>query len=313
MATPSRPQASTSKPFPVITLVLIAVNCVIFVFPESWGRDPAVVYRYSMIAREVALGYKLTTDDHGCIKDATGLPDFHVGLPVFEGMQGGCCGVIGPHDVGCVDPENAERFRYRTISPWTTMFTSMFLHASWLHLLGNMVFLYVFGSIVESVLGRWKFLLLYIAAGLLSGLGSALLVWSWPKLGLKSAEAIIPSLGASGAIAGIIGSYLALHPKADIRVPVPIGGLLIPLGKQPGWMGWIFAGAWGGWEVYTAVTAGAFAHGANHLAHIAGFAAGILLVLMEEDRDAYALLGALYVLSLLWPIVREYFINRWGT
>ena len=151
-----------------------------------------------------------------------------------------------------------------------------------------------FGSIVESVLDWWNYLLLYLAAGLLSSFGSGLIVWAvWH---LKSAQAITPGLGASGAIAGVIGSYLALHPKARIRVPIPIGPFLIPLRKQPGWVGWIFAALWGGNETYTALIGNGLAGGVNHLAHVAGFAAGILLIVMDES--AQTIFIALYVLAM---------------
>src|SRR5262249_41006174 len=148
-----------------------------------------------------------------------------------------------------VSAQMAGEFQYRSLSPWTTLFTSMFLHQSWMHLIGNMLFLVCFGSIVETNLGSGRFLALYIAAGLLSGLGAALIVWADPQLGLKAVAAIVPSVGASGAIAGVMGAYLALHPRDAVYIPVPVGSLVIP-SKTSAWVGWLFAGLWGGWEVY---------------------------------------------------------------
>jgi membrane associated rhomboid family serine protease len=109
----------------------------------------------------------------------------------------------------------------------------------------------------------------------------------------------------------VIGSYLALHPRADIRIPVPFGPLLVPLARQPAWVGWMFAAAWAGNEVFTALTAGAFAGGVNHLAHLAGFAAGILLVALHESANI--IFVALYLFPTAWPLLREFLINRWGT
>lgn len=310
---PAQPKsivAANSRP--TVTLVLIAINCLVFVFGESRGQNAAVVFRYSMIPREVMTGYKLTVDSDNCIHDQ--VPSSTFQLPAAEnrqsqGMGGNFVVTPGPHDVGCVSADVASEFRYRTVSPSTTLLTNLFLHEGWWHLIGNMLFLYIFGSIVESVLGWWKYLLLYLAAGLLSGFGSGLIVWAvWH---LKSAQAVTPGLGASGAIAGVIGSYLALHPKARIRVPIPIGPFLIPLRKQPGWVGWIFAGLWGGNETYTALIGNGLAGGVNHLAHVAGFAAGILLIVMHES--AQTIFIVLYVLAMAWPLLREFLINRWGT
>lgn len=198
-------------------------------------------------------GYKLTVDSGNCIHDRLESSTFQLPTPEawqFHGLNGNFTVAPGPRDVGCVSADFAAALRYRTISPFTTLFTNMFLHEGWWHLIGNMLFLYIFGSIVESVIGPWKYLLLYVAAGLISGFGSALLVWAiWH---LKSMQAITPELGASGAIAGVLGSYLALHPRANIRIPVPGGTVLVPLSKQPGWVGWIFAALWGSNEIFVA-------------------------------------------------------------
>jgi membrane associated rhomboid family serine protease len=301
-----------ARPFPIITLILIAINCIVFVFGESSGRNPSVVFRYSMIPREIMTGYKLTVDNDNCIHDQVQASAFRLPVPEstqYRGLGSDLVIAPGPHDVGCVPPDVAAEFRYRTLSPATTLFTNMFLHEGWWHLIGNMLFLYIFGSIVESVIGPWKYLLLYLSAGLLSGFGSALIVWAvWH---LKSAQAITPGLGASGAIAGIIGSYLALHPKARISIPIPVGPILIPLGKQPGWVGWIFATLWGGNEIRTAVMGNGLAGGVNHLAHVAGFGAGILLVVMHESAQTIFII--LYLIPMTWPLLREFLINRWGT
>jgi membrane associated rhomboid family serine protease len=96
---------------------------------------------------------------------------------------------------------------------WTTLFTSQFLHGSWLHLISNMVYLWVFGNKVEDRLGHFKYLIFYLSCGVLA----ALCQW---LIGMNSA---IPSLGASGAIAGILGAYILWFPQARITTLVFLG------------------------------------------------------------------------------------------
>ncbi|HLO87620.1 MAG TPA: rhomboid family intramembrane serine protease [Nostocaceae cyanobacterium] len=98
-------------------------------------------------------------------------------------------------------------------SEWTTLFTSQFLHGSWLHLISNMVYLWVFGNNIEDRLGHFKYLFFYLSCGALA----ALCQWF---IGMNST---IPSLGASGAIAGILGAYLLWFPQARITTLVFLG------------------------------------------------------------------------------------------
>ncbi|HEU68404.1 MAG TPA: rhomboid family intramembrane serine protease, partial [Candidatus Acetothermia bacterium] len=95
---------------------------------------------------------------------------------------------------------------------WFTILTSMFLHGGWLHLLGNMLYLWIFGDNIEAALGRWRFLLFY----LLAGAGGALLQAA------VSPRSTVPIIGASGAIAGVLGAYLILFPWARVLTVVPL-------------------------------------------------------------------------------------------
>jgi membrane associated rhomboid family serine protease len=94
---------------------------------------------------------------------------------------------------------------------WLTLFTSQFLHAGFLHIAGNMLFLWVFGNNVEDKLGHVRFLIFYLACGVLAGLSQ----WFF------SAYSVVPSLGASGAIAGVMGAYVLRFPQAEILTLVP--------------------------------------------------------------------------------------------
>jgi membrane associated rhomboid family serine protease len=108
---------------------------------------------------------------------------------------------------------------------WTTLLTSQFLHGGWLHLISNMVFLWVFGNNIEDRLGHFKYLIFYLACGALA----ALCQWG---VGMNSA---IPSLGASGAISGILGAYLIRFPQARI-VTLAFLGIFITTIKIPAWI-----------------------------------------------------------------------------
>lgn len=146
------------------------------------------------------------------------------------------------------------------------LFSSQFLHGGWIHLLGNMLFLWVFGNNIEDALGRLRFIPFYLTVGVAAGLAQA----------FSSPSSDIPVIGASGAISGILGAYLVLYPrKRVLTVVLPL--FFLPF-KLPAWL-WlaiylglqfIFLGG--------AATADDGEGGVAYLAHIGGFIAGALLI-----------------------------------
>jgi membrane associated rhomboid family serine protease len=154
--------------------------------------------------------------------------------------------------------------------------TGMFLHASWLHVLGNMLFLWIFGNNVEDVMGRLRFLVFYLAAGYAAALAQA-----WVTLHYAgTAAASIPNVGASGAIAGVLGAYLILLPHARVVtllfgfLPVPISALFF-LGF------WFVFQLWqGGFSLTHPDTGG----GVAFMAHVGGFLFGVLTVRLFQVR-----------------------------
>ena len=96
------------------------------------------------------------------------------------------------------------------VPPWATVFTSMFLHGGWLHLGGNMLYLWIFGNNVEDSMTRPRYLLFYLLSGVAAALAQS----------LASPQSEVPMVGASGAIAGVLGSYLIMHPRANVRVAI---------------------------------------------------------------------------------------------
>ncbi|MEO8275276.1 MAG: rhomboid family intramembrane serine protease [Thermoanaerobaculia bacterium] len=152
------------------------------------------------------------------------------------------------------------------------LFAALFLHGGWLHLLGNMAFLAVFGDDVEVKLGTRKFLLLYAGSGLVATLAQ---IAAGPR-------STLPLLGASGAIAGVLGSFLVLFPKARLAGVLPLGCLIIPMKSRA----FLFIPFWFLLQLYGALSAppGSAVGGVAWYAHLAGFATGPLLLALLRRR-----------------------------
>ncbi|OEJ93442.1 rhomboid family intramembrane serine protease [Streptomyces thermolilacinus] len=164
---------------------------------------------------------------------------------------------VGPSGPGCVvAPPDYDK------SPPLSVLTAMFLHGGWAHLIGNMLFLWVFGDNVEDRLGKARYLLFYGLCGYAATYGFA----------LADPDSPTPLIGASGAVAGVLGAYLVLYPRARVWALVPFL-ILLPL-RLPAWS------VLGLWFVLQAVFSyGAGVSGAGtvaYLAHVVGFAVGML-------------------------------------
>lgn len=146
---------------------------------------------------------------------------------------------------------------------WFTAFTSMFLHGGWMHLIGNMLFLWIYGDNMEDVLGPVRFLLFYLASGLAA---VALQVGADPG-------SIVPMVGASGAIAGVMGGYLLLFPKAriDIFFFFIVFFRIIPV------RAWIVLGIWLALQIFGGFSVPTDRGGVAYFAHLGGFAGGLLM------------------------------------
>jgi len=160
------------------------------------------------------------------------------------------------------------------------LFTAMFLHGGWLHLIGNMWYLWIFGDNVEDRLGHFRYLLFYLFCGLAAG---AAHVWFNP-------DSTLPSLGASGAIAGVLSGYLISYPRARVRVLIPLF-LFWPVVDIPALF---FLGIWFIQQFFYGVASlGVSAYqtgGVAWWAHVGGFVSGAVLVLLmspKRYRPAY--------------------------
>lgn len=158
----------------------------------------------------------------------------------------------------------------------TGLFTSMFLHGGLLHLAGNMLFLWIFGDNVEDALGHGRYLLFYLGSGVMAAL----------LQGLFATTSLVPLIGASGAIAGVLGAYFVLYPHARVVTIVPLF-LLFPLVEVPAFLFllvWFLLQFWQGSASLLASGGSAASGGVAWWAHVGGFAAGIALLLLLKPR-----------------------------
>jgi len=156
----------------------------------------------------------------------------------------------------------------------TPLFASMFLHGGWLHLAGNMLFLFVFGRSIEDRFGHWRFFLLYFLGGLTGSLLHIVL----------NADSLVPSIGASGAVAGVLGAYFITYPRARITTLVPIlfffWMVQIPALALLGY--WFLLQFLSGFQMQAIESA--TQGGVAWWAHVGGFAAGFVLALLFRPK-----------------------------
>jgi membrane associated rhomboid family serine protease len=215
-----------------VTAALIAVNLVAWFLLQGAGSARALaasVCNLGLIAGELTLS-----------------------LPVGAGFE------MGDNLVCVTDPGPQVAH----------IFTSMFLHGSWMHLLGNMWFLWLFGNNIEDSMTRVRFLVFY----LLCGIAAALLQVA------ADPGSIVPMVGASGAISGVMGAYLVLYPRVRVFTLVPLGFMLTSV-ALPAWVMLLY---WAGIQFLSGVTTmgGEATGGVAFWAHIGGFVAGVVLVLL---------------------------------
>jgi membrane associated rhomboid family serine protease len=155
-----------------------------------------------------------------------------------------------------------------TLHPYIlTTLTSMFMHGSWTHILGNMLFLWIFGNNIEDYLGHGKYLLFYLLGGVVAALVHL----------LSGPSSLVPTIGASGAIAAIMGAYFFLYPRAKVQTLVFF--IFITTVRLPAW---IFLGVWFVMQLFEGTFGGA--QGVAVWAHVGGFLFGVLVAWMASRR-----------------------------
>jgi len=150
-----------------------------------------------------------------------------------------------------------------SLPAWSTIFSSMFVHGSFWHLAGNMLYLWIFGNNIEDAMGHARFILFYF----LSGIAAAL------TMAFMDPASALPMVGASGAISGVLGAYMLLYPRARITVVVPVLIILYPLRLSAVWV----VGVWFAMQLINATLSTPDSPGVAWWAHVGGFAAGMVL------------------------------------
>ncbi|TVQ00883.1 MAG: rhomboid family intramembrane serine protease [Planctomycetaceae bacterium] len=170
--------------------------------------------------------------------------------------------------LGMIVQERMQVLAPSAINPWMTILTCMFLHGGWMHFLGNMWFLFIFGDNVEDRFGHLGYLLLYLG----TGIAAAVSHWA------TDMNSPIPTIGASGAIAGVMGAYALLYPHARVMTVLPIF-IFLHFFVLPAP---VFLGIWFVFQMVSGVAAGSGSTGVAWWAHIGGFIAGALLALVVK-------------------------------
>ncbi len=221
--------------FPYVTVVLIAINAFVYVVPQGMGTNESFTMAFSTVPKEIVTGKDVVTE--GRIVEQQ-LPDGRVARGQMPGLEP------------------------TPISVYITLLTSMFMHGGIAHILGNMWFLWIFGDNIEEDMGHMRYVAFYLLCGLLASLAHVF-VSAWGE----SAE--IPSLGASGAISGVMGAYLLLHPRRQVTVI-----LFRILTQVPGY---VAVGIWFAFQILSSMLGGLSGSGVAYAAHIGGFVAGVAL------------------------------------
>jgi len=160
------------------------------------------------------------------------------------------------------------------VTPYMSLFTSMFLHGGFMHLLGNMLFLWIFGNNIEEAMGRVRFLVFYLLTGLAASLAHAFV----------NPQSTLPSIGASGAISGVLGAYVLLYPRARVLTLVFLGFFVRLMYIPAGFM----LGIWFVLQLLSGSMSGqGNGGGVAFWAHIGGFVAGLLLVGLFKRREVH--------------------------
>lgn len=148
--------------------------------------------------------------------------------------------------------------------PWASIFTSMFMHGGWMHLISNMLYLWIFGNNVEDAMGHQRFLFFYLACGVVAVFAQV----------LPDPQSVVPMIGASGAISGVLGAYLLLYPHAKVLVAIPLG-IFFYTTRIPAGFVLVF---WFVMQLISSYMEGGQQGGVAFGAHLGGFLAGMFLI-----------------------------------
>jgi len=221
---------------PLVNYLLIAVNIFVFIFFQGLGANEKFMYAFSTVPAEIVSGKDIVTEDQ-----------------LYE------------------DPSTGQRFsvsglQQTPISVYITLITSMFMHGGIAHIFGNMLFLMIFGDNIENRIGHLRYLIFYLVCGIIASLSHVFISVS------VGSGTLIPSLGASGAISGVLGGYLLLFPKRRVRVIMFYQMMEVPA--------IVAIGIWFAFQLINGIgiLGGQEGGGVAYGAHVGGFVTGLFLI-----------------------------------
>jgi len=226
--------------FPIVNYAIIAANILVFLVFQQLGTNSNFTYAFSTVPLEIITGRDVVTASRILVDPVTGQ---RLMLPGLEATP---------------------------LSVYLTLFTSMFMHGGFAHIAGNMLFLWIFGDNIEDRLGHVRYIVFYLLCGVVAGLAH---VFATYALATDQSSLLVPSLGASGAISGVLGGYLLLHPTRRVTVI-----LFRFLTDVPAYV------AIGIWFVFQLISGlgmlgrGSQQGGVAYAAHVGGFVVGVALI-----------------------------------
>jgi len=230
----------------IVNYILLAANIAVFVLFQGLGSNDRFTYAFSTVPQEIVSGHDVVTPARRVEDPVSGRTFVQPGLQPTPG------------------------------SVYLTLLTSMFMHGGLAHIFGNMLYLWIFGNNIEHTLGRQRYLLFYLTCGILASLAH---VFATAATG---GNMFIPSLGASGAISGVLGGYLLLFPRRNVRMWMGRGIVIMPA--------WTSLGMWFLFQLVAGMGMlgeGSQAGGVAYAAHIGGFVAGLVLVKLFATGRRY--------------------------
>lgn len=231
---------------PVINYLFILINILVFIFLQDWGNNLPFTFGFSTVPAEIISGQDIVTGSKVFVDEITGQP---VEIPGLAPTP---------------------------VNVYLTLITSMFMHGGLAHIIGNMLFLYIFGDNIEDALGHTRYFFFYLLCGVIAGLAHVSSTYIFGQ------SPYVPSLGASGAISAVMGGYLLLFPSKRVYIWLFFFFTIsVPA--------FIAVGLWFVFQVTTSlgiIGNDETAAGVAYAAHIGGFIAGLALVKLFEKRKA---------------------------
>jgi len=230
---------------PIVNYLLIAANIAVFVLLQGMGANDRFTYAFSTVPQEIVSGTDVVTSARTVRDPASGQSFEQPGLGVTP------------------------------ITVYLTLLISMFMHGGIAHIAGNMLYLWIFGDNIENALGHLRYLFFYLVCGVLASLAHVFMTAA------THGNMLMPSLGASGAISGVLGGYMLLFPGRRVRMLMGRGTAEMPA--------WVSIGVWFLFQFVAGIGllgGGSQAGGVAYAAHVGGFIAGLILVKMFAAGQA---------------------------